>query len=54
MRDMKRREVIGLLAAAPLALAFRWSPESVREASARAREALARGAPCSHRARFLI
>src|SRR5438876_8194424 len=43
MADMNRREVIGMLAAAPLAAAFRWTPESVREASARAREALARG-----------
>src|SRR5437016_14572945 len=43
MTNMNRREVIGMLAAAPLAAAFRWTPESVREASARAREALARG-----------
>src|SRR5438128_9953655 len=45
MADMNRREVIGLLATAPLAAAFRWTPESVREASARTREALARGTP---------
>src|SRR5437879_2157318 len=41
---MDRRSVIGLLASAPVAAAFRWAPESVREAAARAREALARGA----------
>lgn len=41
---MKRREVVGLLAAVPLA-AFGWTPEAVREAAARAREAIARGAP---------
>ena len=45
MTNMNRREVIGMLAAAPLAAAFPWTPESVREASARAREALARGIP---------
>ena len=39
---MDRREVIGLLAAVPLA-AVGWAPEAVREASARAREALTRG-----------
>ena len=42
---MKRRDAVQLLAMAPLATAFRWTPESVREASARAREALARGTP---------
>lgn len=41
---MKRREVVGLLAAVPLT-AVGWTPEAVREASARAREAIARGAP---------
>ena len=41
---MKRREVVGLLAAVPLA-AVGWTPEAVREASARACEALARGIP---------
>ena len=45
MADMNRREVIGLLATAPLAAAFRWTPESVREASARVQETLARGTP---------
>src|SRR6266849_8290404 len=40
---MKRRDAVQLLAVAPLTAAFRWTPESVREASARAREALARG-----------
>src|SRR2546422_11234904 len=40
---MKRRDAVRMLAVAPLAAAFRWTPESVREASARAREALARG-----------
>src|SRR5205809_3416129 len=42
---MARRSAVGLLAVAPLATAFRWAPESVREASALAREALERGAP---------
>jgi len=42
---MKRRDAVQLLAVAPLAAAFQWTPESVREASARAREALARGTP---------
>ena len=42
---MDRRSVIGLLAVAPVATAFRWAPESVREAAARAREALARDVP---------
>ena len=45
MADMNRREVIGLIAGAPLAAGFPWTAESVREASARAREALARGTP---------
>src|SRR5438477_574383 len=42
---MDRRSVIGLLASAPVAAAFRWAPDSVREAAARAREAPGRGAP---------
>lgn len=42
---MKRRDAVQLLAVAPLATAFRWAPDSVREASALARDALARGAP---------
>lgn len=42
---MKRRDAVHVLAVAPLATAFRWAPDSVREASALAREALARGAP---------
>ena len=42
---MKRRDAVQLLAVAPLAAAFQWTPESVREASARAQEALARGTP---------
>src|SRR5213596_3574311 len=42
---MDRRSAVGLLAVAPLATAFRWAPESVREASALAREALERAAP---------
>jgi gluconate 2-dehydrogenase gamma chain len=42
---MKRRDAVHLLAVAPLATAFRWAPESVREASALAREAVARRAP---------
>src|SRR5947208_12718338 len=41
---MDRRSAVGLLAVAPLAAAFRWAPESVREASALAREALERAA----------
>ena len=45
MADMKRREVVGLIAGAPLAAGVPWTAESVREASARAREALARGVP---------
>ncbi len=45
MTDMNRREVIGMLATAPLVAAFRWTPESVREAAARAREAVVRGTP---------
>src|SRR6266566_3758075 len=45
MADMNRREVVGLIAAAPLAAAFPWTAESVREASARAQKALARGTP---------
>jgi gluconate 2-dehydrogenase gamma chain len=42
---MQRRAVVHLLAVAPLAAAFRWAPESVREASAQARAVLARGVP---------
>ena len=42
---MDRRSVIGLLVAAPVATAFRWTPESLREAAARTRDALARAAP---------
>ncbi len=42
---MKRRDAVHLLAAAPLAAAFRWAPETVREAAALTREALARAAP---------
>src|SRR6266511_5942113 len=45
MSTINRREVVQLLAVAPLAAAFRWTPESVREASALAREALSRGVP---------
>ena len=45
MTHVNRREVIGLLVTAPLAAAFRWTPESVREASALAREALSRSVP---------
>lgn len=39
---MKRRDALHLLAATPLVAAFRWAPESVREASALARAALGR------------
>ena len=42
---MERREAVRILAIAPLAAAFRWAPESVREATALAREALAQGTP---------
>ena len=42
---MSRRQAVHVLAVAPVAAAFRWAPESVREASALAREALERGAP---------
>src|SRR5438128_1607167 len=45
MGAMNRRDVVQLLAVAPLATAFRWAPESVREAAALARETLARAAP---------
>ncbi|HWZ29505.1 MAG TPA: gluconate 2-dehydrogenase subunit 3 family protein [Gemmatimonadales bacterium] len=42
---MNRRDAARLLAVAPVAAAFRWAPESVREAAALAREALAGGPP---------
>src|SRR5438105_9951057 len=42
---MDRRSAIRVLAAAPVATAFRWAPESVREAAALARETLQRGVP---------
>ena len=42
---MDRRDAVQLIVTAPLAAAFRWTPESVREASALAREALSRGVP---------
>lgn len=42
---MKRRDAVHVLAAAPLAAALAWTPEAVREAAARAREALSRGTP---------
>jgi len=42
---MDRRSAVSLLAVAPVAAAFRWAPESVREASALARVALERAAP---------
>ena len=37
---MNRRDAARLLAVAPVATAFRWAPESVREAAALARQAL--------------
>src|SRR6266700_6294189 len=43
MTSINRREAVRLLALAPAAAAFRWAPESVREAAAQTREALARG-----------
>ncbi len=45
MTHLDRREVLALLAGAPLATAVQWAPEAVREAAARAREVLARGGP---------
>ena len=42
---MDRRDAVQLIVTAPLAAAFRWTPEAVREASALAREALSRGVP---------
>jgi len=42
---MERREAVRILAIAPLAVAFGWAPESVREAAASARAALAQGIP---------
>ncbi|HYT05853.1 MAG TPA: gluconate 2-dehydrogenase subunit 3 family protein [Gemmatimonadales bacterium] len=42
---INRRDAVRLLALAPLAAAFSWAPESVQEAAALARQALARGAP---------
>ena len=48
---MNRRGAARLLAVAPVATAFRWAPESVREAAALAREALAGGAP-PHQPKF--
>ena len=41
---MSRREAVRLLAVAPVAAAFAWAPESVRDAVALAREARSRGA----------
>jgi hypothetical protein len=40
---MDRRAAVRLLAVAPLATAFRWAPQSLHDAAARARAALARG-----------
>lgn len=40
---MQRRDVVRLLAVAPLAAAFRWAPETVRQAAVQAREAIKRG-----------
>ena len=42
---MDRRQAVRLLAIPPLATAFRWAPESVREAAALAREARSRQEP---------
>src|SRR5438445_13587339 len=42
---MDRRSAVTLLAVAPVTAAFRWAPESVREAAALARQALEHGAP---------
>ena len=43
--SMNRRDAAMVLAVAPVAAAFRWAPESVREAAALAREALDRQTP---------
>lgn len=43
--SMNRRDAAKVLAVAPVAAAFRWAPESVREAAALAREALDRQTP---------
>jgi len=45
MSARDRRDAVRLLALAPAAAAFRWAPESVREAAALARETLQRGVP---------
>ena len=45
MTHLDRREALALLAGAPLATAFQWAPDAVREDAARAREVIARGAP---------
>jgi hypothetical protein len=42
---MQRRDMVHLLAVAPLAAAFQWAPESVRQAALQAREAIKRGSP---------
>src|SRR5437660_8488535 len=42
---MDRREATRLLAVTPLAAAFKWSPETVREAAALAKRTLAAAAP---------
>jgi len=42
---MDRRNAVQLLVIGPVAAAFRWAPESVREAAALARETLQRGVP---------
>lgn len=42
---MDRRDAVKLLGVAPVATAFRWAPESVREAAALAREALENQTP---------
>ena len=43
--SMNRRDAAKVLTVAPVAAAFRWAPESVREAAALAREVLDRQAP---------
>lgn len=40
---MKRRDAVRLLTVAPLAAAFQWAPESVRQAARQTREAIKRG-----------
>ena len=42
---ISRRDAVRLLAAAPVAAAFEWTPQAIREAAAKAHGALQRGTP---------